>query len=291
MMLARASVVKPAVRGQSSASRRRASAAGPLPAARVADRRTARSTSRTTTRQGRTGMVCLAAAETSDVPATGNKTAASPETLCKLAREFTETGSGYFSPYREELFADDFVFRGPVVGPLAKKDYLDTMDAFKIYKSFPDIQSNSWGYSVDPQEPNRVWFFVRQTGTNTGPITFGELFSLPATNKKAMVGPEAYSILFDDNQKVRLLTVGYACDFDAPNTNCNKFGAAVGLTAAVGVTPPGGSLFTAMQKLVGATRDVLPAGPPWSTSKWEDIPVWYKAYVPRRIGAEDAPGY
>lgn len=43
-----------------------------------------------------------------------------------------------------------------------------------------------------------------------------------------MVGPEAYSILFDDNQKVRLLTVGYACDFDAPNTNCNKFGAAVG---------------------------------------------------------------
>lgn len=31
----------------------------------------------------------------------------------------------------------------------------------QIYKSFPDIQSNSWGYSVDPQEPNRVWFFVR----------------------------------------------------------------------------------------------------------------------------------
>jgi hypothetical protein len=36
------------------------------------------------------------------------------------------------------------------------------------------------------------------------------------------------SIMFDEGLKVKLLTVGYPCDFDAPNTNSNKFGAVVG---------------------------------------------------------------
>jgi len=163
----------------------------------------------------------------------------------------------------------------------------------QVYKMFPDIQSNSWGYSVDPQEPNRVWFFVRQTGTNTGPITLPPLPEQAPTGRKANVGPEAYSILFDDNLKVKLMTVGYACDFDAPNSNSNKYGAVVGLLAAVGVELPQGPLFGASQKILTAVRGsgLLPEGSPISYSSWKDVPQWYKDYTPRRMGSEDAPGY
>ena len=33
--------------------------------------------------------------------------------LIQLANEFTYTKSGFYSPYDEDAFSDDFVFRGP----------------------------------------------------------------------------------------------------------------------------------------------------------------------------------
>uniref|UniRef100_A0A7S1T7T1 Uncharacterized protein n=1 Tax=Tetraselmis chuii TaxID=63592 RepID=A0A7S1T7T1_9CHLO len=242
---------------------------------------------------GRRALVCRASVEPTSTAPPAGKPSTSPETLFKLTREFIETGSGYFSPAKEELFSEEFVFRGPVIGPLCKKDYLVTLNAFSIHKIFPDIQSNSWGYSIDPQEPNRVWFFVRQTGTNTGEVTLPPLPVQKATGLKATLGPEVYSIMFDEGLKVKLLTVGYPCDFDAPNTNSNKFGAVVGILKAVGVELPAGPLFGLSQKLGSLAVDagVLPSDTPKSYSKWEDVPAWYKAYTPKRVGSEGAPGY
>merc|ERR1712137_1172744 len=125
---------------------------------------------------------------------------------------FLETGSGYFTPLREELFADEFVFRGPVIGPLNKPDYFKTMTTLKVYEAFPDLKANAWGYCVDPTEPNHVRFFIRQQGTNTGPFTIPGLPTFPPTGKVATCGPEAYSLMFNDEGKVRLLTVGYPVD-------------------------------------------------------------------------------
>lgn len=36
--------------------------------------------------------------------------------LIQLANEFTYTKSGFYSPYDEDAFSDDFVFRGPYIG-------------------------------------------------------------------------------------------------------------------------------------------------------------------------------
>ena len=63
--------------------------------------------------------------------------AAADDPLVKLANEFIHEKSGFYSPYAADAFADDFVFRGPVIGPLNKADYLSTMDTFKVYKAFP----------------------------------------------------------------------------------------------------------------------------------------------------------
>ena len=45
--------------------------------------------------------------------------------------------TGYFNAYDPTLFADDLIFRGPVIGPLCKKDYEEVLEYFSIYKAFP----------------------------------------------------------------------------------------------------------------------------------------------------------
>ena len=47
------------------------------------------------------------------------------------------------------------------------------MDTFKVYEAFPDISPNPFGFAVDPIDEQRVWFFVRNTGTNSGPFGLG----------------------------------------------------------------------------------------------------------------------
>lgn len=62
--------------------------------------------------------------------------------LIMLANEILYTKSGFYSPYDESVYSEEFVFRGPYIGPLNKEDYLETMDTFGIYKAIPDISPN-----------------------------------------------------------------------------------------------------------------------------------------------------
>eukprot|EP00965_Chrysotila_dentata_P188144 6172563-Pleurochrysis_carterae.AAC.1 len=138
--------------------------------------------------------------------------------LLALANEFVHTASGFYSPPKPELIADDFVFRGPEVGPLTKEDYLIAMDTFKMYRAFPDIKPNPWGFTADPENPRRIWFFVRNSGTQTGPLGLGYGLEFPPSNKAVQGAPEAFSLTFDDEDRVRHLTVGYVTDRFQGNT-------------------------------------------------------------------------
>ena len=95
--------------------------------------------------------------------------------LLERANEFLHSGSGFYTPPREELFSDEFIFRGPAIGPLNRADYLQILGTFGIYTAFPDIKPNAFGFTVDPEDPSRVWFLVRNSGTNTGPLGLGGL--------------------------------------------------------------------------------------------------------------------
>ena len=53
--------------------------------------------------------------------------------LLQKANEFLHSGSGFYTPSREELFSDEFIFRGPAIGPLNKVDYLKILGTFGIY--------------------------------------------------------------------------------------------------------------------------------------------------------------
>ena len=62
---------------------------------------------------------------------------------------------------------DDFVFRAPTIGPLNKKDYINTMTTLQTYVGYPDLTPNAFGFTQDPDEPLKCIFWTRATGTFT----------------------------------------------------------------------------------------------------------------------------
>ena len=212
--------------------------------------------------------------ETSQIvpPIPSNTGSTNDDTLIKLANEFIYTQSGFYSPAEPSKYSDQFVFRGPYIGPLNKKDYLLTMETFQIHKALPDISPNVFGFSVDPKDPNRVWFIVRNTGTFTGEpglgLGFGQYF--PPNGAKIEGCPETFSITFDEDKKVKLLTVGYVADRFEGNTGGK--GAAIGIFNVVGLpVPPPGPLYSF---ITWFSNNVV-GSPAKSCSAKEDVPKWW----------------
>ena len=209
------------------------------------------------------------------------ETAPADHPLIQAAHKFAYSQSGFYSPYDESMFSDEFVFRGPYIGPLNKKDYFSTMDTFGIYKAIPDISPNCFGYSIDPQNPNRVWFMVRNTGTFTGEpgLGFGGDAYFPPNGATLQGSPETFSIIFDEDQKVKHLTVGYVADRFEGNT-AGK-GAAVGIFHAIGLPFPNPGPGLKLAQWLG-TEVANMGAKSYST---ENIPAWWKS------GAKASEGY
>ena len=188
--------------------------------------------------------------------------------LIERTKEIVDNRSGFYSPADPDAFADDFVFRGPYVGPLNKEDYLGTMAAFGIYRSFPDIRANSWGYSIDPEDPNRVWFMCRNTGTFSGEPLLPDLLNVKPNGGKLEGPPETFSVVYDDERKVKYLSVGYVADrFDG---NTEGLGAAFGIFKIIGLQVPGpGPLLRALQWFGSEVLDTYPRS--YST----EVPEWF----------------
>lgn len=199
------------------------------------------------------------------------------EELIRLAKDFAENPS-------PEKLSKDFIFRGPVIGPLTCKDFVATLEGVgDISKAFPDLETNAFGFTADdPIEPNRVWYFVRPRGTFTGAFQHPFVGRIEPTGAKYIGPPEARSLTFDDEGKVLYSTVGYITDRFTGDTTKGK-GAVFGLYAVMGQDIDdtiGSPLTTFLQKL----SEWLPEGTvPRSYSKKEDLPSWWKD---PRMGAE-----
>ena len=83
-----------------------------------------------------------------------------------------------------------------------------------------DINPNAWGFSIDPKNPNRVWFLVRNSGTISGkPFLPDTLNFKPEKGGEVNGCPETFNIIFDDDEKVKYLSVGYVADRFEGNTD------------------------------------------------------------------------
>lgn len=181
-----------------------------------------------------------------DVPATLAKSEfpIKPAELILKAKAIiaTEFGTAGGSDPRA-LLADDFQFVAPIVGPLPLDEFLRAFGSFKLKDAIPDIKDNAW-FTVDPLEPNRVWWFSRVTGTHTGPLRFAGSI-IKGEGKKVMMPPQASSFLFDAEGKAYTLTTGYTMDKRVGNSN--GLGAVLGILYAIGrpiPVPEGQALYT-----------------------------------------------
>ena len=95
------------------------------------------------------------------------KAPSTSDALVAAAEEFINTKSGFYSPYETDAFAEDFVFRGPVIGPLNKKDYLYHGHVQGL-PCLSDISPNA--FAIDPMEERRVWFFVHPAARIPDPL-------------------------------------------------------------------------------------------------------------------------
>merc|ERR1711871_940615 len=111
------------------------------------------------------------------------------------AREWV-LNDGFHAPAKQSLMADDFVWFGPIVGPLNKPDFLRTVELFKVYEGFPDLKMHLAEFTRDPVEENRYWSILRLEGTHTEPQASGTGFSYKPTNNKLDVGPQCISVTF-----------------------------------------------------------------------------------------------
>jgi len=192
-----------------------------------------------------------------------------PDQLIPLAHEYVYEKSGFYSPPDEDIYSVEFVFRGPYIGPLNKADYLSTMNTFRIYEALPDIDPNAFGYSIDPKNPRRVWFIVRNTGTFTGSLDLG-ITKINGEGQRLDGAPETFSITFDEDRRIKYLTVGYVADRFEGNTGGT--GAAVGIFNAAGIPFPSPGLGLKMAQWIG-TEVVTSFGA--KSYSVDNIPAWW----------------
>lgn len=136
-------------------------------------------------------------------------TAAASDDRSALAAKWI-ANEGFYTPADTSMMADDFVFMGPVVGPLNTADYLGTLGVFRVYDAFPDLRLDIATPTQDPADPDRYWSVIRvQGGRHSGTLNLGGGVTVAATGNDMTVGPQAVSVTFDADNKVSRWTGGY----------------------------------------------------------------------------------
>ena len=186
------------------------------------------------------------------------------------AREWV-LNDGFHAPAKTSLMADDFVWFGPIVGPLSKPDFLGTVELFKVYEGFPDLKLHLAEFTRDPVEENRYWSILRLEGTHTEPQASGTGFSYKPTNNKLDVGPQCISVTFDADGRVSRYTGGYVVDRTQGKTG--MLGAMFAVTKTVGGFVP--SLRVAkILNAIGARLKNFPK----ARSHRDDLPAKWRSW-------------
>lgn len=233
--------------------------------------------------------------DSTETTITKSLSAEQEEKLCLAAKTFINDQSGYYSSINTNILANDFIFRGPVIGPLNKSDYIEVLNYFKIYQAFPDIRPNPYGFVVDPSEPLKVRFFIKATGTYQNPIggfLGGVAKFITSPDGREYIGStEAWAISFSDieTMQVKSVTAGYVIDRFEGESSCTTSGKGLsfGILATIGLSLPVDagslSLLNFIQKFTSKFSDGPNSLFPKAYSDTEMIPEWWKD---ERRGAE-----
>lgn len=190
------------------------------------------------------------------------------EDLVEKTKVFLKEGTGYYSPFKREWYAEDYVFRGPVIGPFNLDDEEKLLSKAGPYQGFPDIDPGVHACWLDVNVDRLVYCVLYPTGTHTQdwPSPAG---LIKASNHSLQSSGEVWSVLWNEQGKVKHQTVGYP--INAHRGNGCGFGATFGLTCAA----KGGTKLT-YDSLVAAFISEWTIGIPREHSK--TVPSWWSAY-------------
>ena len=179
-----------------------------------------------------------------------------------------------------DYYADDYVFRGPIVGPINRSELVETNSLFALQEAFPDLDRQTFGFAVDPENPYRVLYFERWKGMHTGTLTLqGTGISVPPTGKQSISPAFPFSIVWNPDGKIVYEHLTTAVDRFEGNTMGKV--AVFGLLETAGVSLPnnvGNPFLTWIQKFNRFLNR-----PAQVYSKRENIPSWWKSQA---VGAE-----
>jgi hypothetical protein len=174
---------------------------------------------------------------------------------------------------RAQMYAPDYVFRGSIIGPITRQDVVDTQNGFKIQEAYPNLETRPFGFTVDPDNPFRCYYFERWEGTNEGDLQVGPV-KLKATGNDVKLPTHIMSLHYNREGQVR-----YAClssPLDRFEGNTNGAGAVFGLLVGGGLKAGNanvGDPFLRLQQRL--THAVGSFGRGWSLEV--DIPRWWSS--------------
>lgn len=157
--------------------------------------------------------------------------AIAPDDLIQRAKEVLSPAVGIGTEDGGACLAEDFEFVAAVVGPLPKDEYLDALAGFKLTESF-DITQNFFGFSVDPLQANRVWFFSRQEAKHIASF----MGAKPEDSKENLLLPPQ-TLHLDFNEDGQVKEFGFYT-VDRRQGNTGGLGGAFGYFYGVGKPLP-----------------------------------------------------
>ena len=179
----------------------------------------------------------------------------------------------------ESIYDDRYVLRGPVIGPINRKDLRGSQNGLGLKEAFPDINIESFGYTIDPENPYRCFYFQRWRATHSADLdAYGDVF--PATGVEMEAPVSVFSVVWTPEGKVIYEQVGAVVDRFEGNTQGKA--AVFGLLHTAGLklnANPGDPVFGFIQRI-----GHLLGGRGRSWSKEEDIPKWW---ISKSRGADD----
>ena len=180
----------------------------------------------------------------------------------------------------ESIYDERYVLRGPVIGPINRADLAGSQKGLGLRAAFPNVRIDTFGYTVDPENPYRVFYFQRWRSKHEYDLdAYGDIF--PATGTEAEMPVSVFSVVWTPEGKIIYEQVGAVVDRLEGNTEGKA--AVFGLLHTAGLklnANPGDALFQFIQRIGHAI-----GGRGRSWSREEDIPSWW---VSKSRGADPA---
>ena len=171
-------------------------------------------------------------------------------------------------------YAEDYIFRGSIIGPITAQDVQETQEGFDIVGAYPDLERGIFGMSIDPNKPYRCFFFERWTGTHSGTINLGSFIKIPASSRRIETPLHVTYLTWNPEGKIVYQSISPPIDRFEGNTK--GAGAVFGLLVGAGVDS--GPASVGMPTLMLQQKFLQKAG--FFGKQWSDedkIPRWWKS--------------